>query len=110
EQGERDARRTLGGPLGGSALHELEAAVAAERLEAGFDRPVALRYGLDADAHPGPVVGREPPLRIGDGDSAAALRIARLHLRDLPPGGPGGLVAGAQQVGLALRRDVGGND
>ncbi len=42
QQGERDPRGALGGALGGAVLDQLEAAVAAQRLEAGLD-PVPLR-------------------------------------------------------------------
>ena len=93
--------------LGRAVLDELEAPVAAERLEAGLDGPVAPRDHLHPEPHPRSVVAREAAVRVRDGDEPAALRVARHDLGDLVAGGSRGLVARSKQLGLALGRDVG---
>ncbi len=110
EQGERLSRRIGGDPLGGAAGDELEAAVAAEGLEAGDDDVSAAGHRLRAEPHPGAVVGGVQALGVCDLNAAAAVGVGGHHLVDLGAGGAGGLVAGAQQVGLLRCGHVGGVD
>ena len=90
---------------------QLEATMAAERLEAGLDGAVSRRATTWTPSRTrvrSSAANR--PTRVGDGDQPAPLRVARLDLGDLGAGGPRGLVAGAKELGLALGRDLGRRD
>ena len=97
EQGERLARRLLGDPLGRAAVDQLEAAVAAERLEAGLDRAVAAGDDLGAEADAGAVVGGGEAVGVEDRDAPAALAVGGGDLRDSAPPGERAISSAARR-------------
>ena len=101
EQGQRAARGLLGHllRLGG---HQLPSGVAPAGVGAGLDAVVAAGHHLGAEAHARAVVGRRAALGVEHLHLAARLRVADARLADLGRQAAGALVAGAQEVGLAL--------
>ena len=91
-----------------SALEDLEAFGAGQRLVPGLHAGVAVGDALDVEAGPDLVVGGEEPVGVRDEDPTAAVADADLDLGDGVAGGTGGVVGSREELELAGLVDAAG--